>query len=150
VIRTNFLLTPSIFSCLILSSLLVHPSAQNLTPSFSNHNHHIIFNPVGRIPAQMSYIHVAIPANLTSVQQQINAFYGYLDNFTNLSTSHSNKAHFTRVINELASFAKSDIVDFSNRLRMLDHVLPVDKPKHHKRFIDMILFRICVTKLKEI
>ncbi|MEI6397423.1 MAG: hypothetical protein WCO71_01515, partial [Pseudomonadota bacterium] len=76
----------------------------------------------------MSYIHVAIPVNLTSVQQQINAFHGYLDTFTNLSTTHSNKAHFTRVINELASFAKSDIVDFSNRLRMLDHVLPVDKP----------------------
>jgi hypothetical protein len=92
----------------------------------------------------MSYIHVAIPVNLTSVQQQINAFHGYLDTFTNLSTSHSNKEHFTRVINELATFAKSDIVDFSNRLRMLDHVLPVDnKPNCHKRFLDLILFEVC-------
>jgi hypothetical protein len=137
VIRTHFLLTPSIFSCLILSTLLVHPSAQNLPPSFSNHNHHIIFNPVGKIAAQMSYIHVAIPVNLNSVQQQINAFHGYLDTFTNLSTTHSNKAHFTRVINELATFAKSDIVDFSNRLRMLDHVLPVDKPNRHNCFVDL-------------
>jgi hypothetical protein len=99
----------------------------------------------------MSYIHVAIPVNLTSVQQQINAFHGYLDTFTNLSTSHSNKAHFTRVINELTTFAKSDIVDFSNRLCMLDHILPVDiKPHRHKSFIDMILFRICATKLTEL
>jgi hypothetical protein len=133
---------------LILSGLLVHPSTQNLVPSFSNHNHHIIFNPVGRIAAQMSYIHVAIPVNLISVQQQINAFHGYLNTFTNLSTSHSNKAHLTRVINELATFAKSDIVDFTTRLRMLDHVLPIDnKPHRHKRFIDLILFKVCSNQL---
>ncbi len=89
----------------------------------------------------MSYIHVAIPVNLTSIQQQINAF-------TNMSTSHSNELHFTRVINELATFAQKDVIGFTNRLQMLDHVLPVDN-KHNcnKCFLDLILMEVCSNQL---
>ena len=71
VIRTKFtlFLTPKTFiASVTFLTLLAHPTVQ--LPTSSTSNHHIIFNPIGTIAAKMSYIHVAIPINISSIQHQ--------------------------------------------------------------------------------
>ena len=97
----------------------------------------------------MSYIHIAIPVNLSSIQHHISLFHTYLDTFTSLHTTHSDKQQFARVISELATLAQNKLSKSSDRLRFLDHVLPEDQPEDpeyhsiHKRFVDGILLEVC-------
>ena len=96
----------------------------------------------------MSYIHIGIPVNLTTVQHSISLFHTYLDTFTSLTTSHSDKQQFARVISELATLAQNKLSKCSARLRSLDHILPSDTSSSpiHKRFVDGISFEVCKAK----
>jgi len=134
----------SFFITISIIFTLIHPSFQS--PLTSTHtNHHIIFNPIGTIAAKMSYIHIAIPVNISSAQHQVSSFSSYLSRYKSLNTTHPNKLHFTRIINELATFAQKKLNKASQKLRFLDHVLPED-PSHqsrHRRFVDAIQLEIC-------
>ena len=124
---------------------LIHPSSSDFLSHFNTNEHHIIFNEIGQIATSMSYLHIGIPVNLTSIQHHITAFSSYLTRFTSLKTDHPNKLQFQRVITELATFAKRKLDKLSDKLRFIDHVLPEDPtpPARNKRFIDTILLEIC-------
>ena len=146
VIRTQFtlFLTPKTFIATVtFLTLLAHPTVQ--LPASSSSNHHIIFNPIGTIAAKMSYIHVAIPINISSIQHQLDSFTSYVQRFSNLNTTHNNKMHFARVINQLATFALNELNHGRDQLRNLDTLLPDDSTPNtrHKRFVDGVLFEVC-------
>ena len=146
VIRTQFtlFLTPKTFIATVtFLTLLAHPTVQ--LPASSTSNHHIIFNPIGTIAAKMSYIHVAIPINISSIQHQLDSFTSYVQRFSNLNTTHNNKMHFARVINQLATFALNELNHGRDQLRNLDTLLPDDSTPNtrHKRFVDGVLFEVC-------
>ena len=121
---------PSQFPLLLLSSVfvlcLIHPSSYDFLSHFNTNEHHIIFNEIGQIATSMSYLHIGIPVNLTSIQHHITAFSSYLTRFSSLQTDHPNKLQFQRVITELAGFAKRKIDKLSTKLAFIDHVLPED------------------------
>jgi hypothetical protein len=146
VIRTQFTLylTPKTFiASITLLTLLAHPTVQ--LPASSHSNHHIIFNPIGTIAAKMSYIHVTIPIYISSIQHQLDSFTSYVERFTNLNTTHNNKLHFARVIQQLATFALNELNHGRDHFRNLDTLLPEDisdNPRH-KRFIEGIIIEVC-------
>lgn len=96
----------------------------------------------------MSYLHVGIPLNLTSVQHHITAFQSYLSQFTSLKTNHTNKILFARVISELSAFANTRLNEYQTKLKFLDHVLPADNspPSRHKRFFDIVMWQLCTKR----
>ncbi len=146
VIRTKFTLylTPKTFiASVTLLTLLAHPTVQ--LPASSHSNHHIIFNPIGTIAAKMSYIHIAIHINVSSIQHQLNSFTTYVQRFTNINTTHNNKLHFARVIQQLATFALNELNHGRDQLPNLDTILPEDTSDNprHKRFIEGIIFEVC-------
>jgi hypothetical protein len=91
----------------------------------------------------MSYIHVAIPINISSIQHQLNSFTTYVQRFTNLNTTH--KHHFARLIQQLATFALNEHNHGCDQLSNLDTILPEDTSDNprHKRFIEGIIFEVC-------
>ncbi len=87
VIRTKFtlFLTPKTFiASITFLTLLAHPTVQ--LPTSSTSNHHIILNPIGTIAAKISYIHVAILINISSIQHQLDSLTSYVQKFSNLNT----------------------------------------------------------------
>jgi hypothetical protein len=94
----------------------------------------------------MSYIHVAIPINISSIQHQLDSFSSYVQRFTNLNTTHNNKLHFACVINQLATFALNELNHGRDQLRNLDTLLPryTSPNTRHKRFIEGIIFEVCI------
>jgi hypothetical protein len=146
VIRTQFAfyLTPKSFIVSItLLTLLANPTIQ--TPPTTHSNHYIMFKPIGTIAAKMSYIHVTIPINISSIQHQLTSLTNYLQRFTSLNTTHNNKLHSARIINQLATFAIKGLNHSRNQLGTLDTILPEDTSDNprHKRFIDSIILEVC-------
>jgi hypothetical protein len=136
VIRTQFtlFLTPKTFiASVTLLTLLAHPTVQ--LPASSTSNHHIIFNPIGTMAAKMSYIHVAIPINISSIQHQLDSFTSYVQKLSKLNTTHNNKLHFARVIKRFIEgiifevckkdyhFQKIDLNNCRDHLKILERQL---------------------------
>ena len=62
-------------------------------------NHNIIFDEVGKMAASMTYIHVAIPLNISTFGDQISLFQYYLDHhFLPMTTNDNNAILFTKTI----------------------------------------------------
>ncbi|MGV0986795.1 MAG: hypothetical protein ACOYB2_19790, partial [Limnohabitans sp.] len=100
--------------------------------------HHVLFDEVGQMASSMTYIHVAIPLNITTFQHQIDLFHTYLTNFKALTTNESHQVIFTKTIRDLARFATDRLDILKDRLTYIDHVLPglTDNiPTRQKRFL---------------
>jgi hypothetical protein len=86
-----------VLSRFILFSLfcfVVSSAFQNPVPT-----HNIIFDKVGKMAASMTYIHVAIPLNISTFEDQISLFQYYLDHhFLPMTTNESNAILFTKTI----------------------------------------------------
>ncbi len=65
----------------------------------------------------MTYIHIAIPLNITTFQHQINVFSSYLENFINLKTNVKNQILFTKTIRDLATFADSRLLMLADKVK---------------------------------
>jgi hypothetical protein len=62
-------------------------------------NHNIIFDEVGKMAASMTYIHVAIPLNISTFEEQISLLQYYLDHqFLPMTTYDGNAILFTKTI----------------------------------------------------
>jgi hypothetical protein len=62
-------------------------------------NHNIIFDEVGKMAASMTYIHVTIPLNISTFEDQISLFQYYLDHqFLLMTTNDGNAILFTKTI----------------------------------------------------
>ena len=141
---------PSAYALLLSSSIFIFSAFSTLSAATSafDSNHHIIFNHVGQLAASMSYLHVGIPVNLSSVQHHISAYNSYLQTFSSLTTSHPDKQQFARLLQELSAFASEEMTELNHDLRFLDHILPEDNtppPPHprHKRFVDYVMLELC-------
>jgi hypothetical protein len=83
----SFLALLFTFSCLLLLA-----SAQ-LTQSANDH--FIVFDQVGHMASSLGYIHVAIPLNISTYQQQISLFQNFLADFTTKTTTNPTQVSFT-------------------------------------------------------
>jgi hypothetical protein len=83
--------------CLILILSIATVSAyhssfpRNSSPSPS---HTILFDEIGQMASSMTYIHIAIPLNISTFEHQINVLISYLENFINLKTDKKNQILF--------------------------------------------------------
>ncbi len=94
----------------------------------------------------MTYIHIAIPLNITTFQHQINVFSSYLENFINLKTNVKNQILFTKTIRDLATFADSRLLMLADKVKYIDHILPSDTSKFsscQKRFFMIAPYIMC-------
>jgi hypothetical protein len=86
-----------VLSPFILFSLLcfvVSSAFQSPVPT-----HNIIFDEVGKMAASMTYIHIAIPLNISTFGDQISLFQYYLDHhFLPMTTNDNNAILFTKTI----------------------------------------------------
>ena len=60
---------------LALTYSVAHASVVNFV---NTHSHHVIFDDLGKLSTGVTYINVAIPLNLTSIETQIHLFDSYL------------------------------------------------------------------------
>jgi phosphopantetheine adenylyltransferase len=116
-------------------------SASSPTPS-----HTILFDEIGQMASSMTYIHIAIPLNITTFQHQINVFSSYLENFINLKTDKKNQILFTKTIRDLATFADSRLLTLAEKVKYIDHILPSDTANfasRQKRFFMIAPYIMC-------
>ena len=87
----------------------------------------------------MAYLHVAIPLNISTFEQQISIFHTYLNKLTEITTPAAKQVPFTKAIRDLAAFAKSRLSTLQTSLRFVDTILPEDTSQsaqaRNKRFI---------------
>ena len=108
--------------CLILILSVATTSAyhssfsRNPSPSPS---HTIIFDEIGQMASSMTYIHIAIPLNISTFEHQINVFSSYLENFINLKTDKKNQILFTKTIRDLATFADSRLLMLAEKVKYI-------------------------------
>ena len=77
--------------------------------------------------ASMTYIHVAIPLNISTFEDQIYLFQYYLDHhFLPMTTNDSNAILFTKTIRDLAHFASLRLQYLADKVKYIDHLLPDD------------------------
>ena len=150
-----------IVSRFILFSLIcfvVSSAFRNPVPT-----HNIIFDEVGQMAASMTYIHVAIPLNISTFEDQISLFQYYLDHhFLTMTTNDSNAILFTKTIRDLAHFASLRLQYLADKVKYIDHLLPdetdtlrqkrfpddPDSIEREKRMITLVPWIICMDELK--
>jgi hypothetical protein len=96
--------------------------------------------------SSMTYIHIAIPLNISTFEHQINVFSSYLENFINLKTDKKNQILFTKTIRDLATFADSRLLMLAEKVKYIDHILPSDTAKfssRQKRFFMIAPYLMC-------
>jgi hypothetical protein len=151
-----------VLSRFILFSLfcfVVSSAFQNPIPT-----HNIIFDEVGKMAASMTYIHVAIPLNISTFEDQISLFQYYLDHhFLTMTTNDSNAILFTKTIRDLAHFASLRLQYLADKVKYIDHLLPdesdslgrqkrfpddPDSLVREKRMMTLVPWIICMDELK--
>jgi len=96
--------------------------------------------------SSMTYIHIAIPLNISTFEHQINVFSSYLENFINLKTDKKHQILFTKTIRDLATFADSRLLKLAEKVKYIDHILPSDTAKissRQKRFFLLVPYLVC-------
>ena len=92
--------------------------------------------------SSMAYLHVAIPLNISTFEQQISIFHSYLTTLTEATTASAKQVPFTKAIRDLAAFAKSRLTTLHTSLRFVDTILPEDTSQsvrsRNKRFSGVI------------
>ena len=141
-----------------LTCFVVSSAFRNPVPT-----HNIIFDEVGQMAASMTYIHVAIPLNISTFEDQISLFQYYLDNhFLTMTTNDSNAILFTKTIRDLAHFASLRLQYLADKVKYIDHLLPdetdtlrqkrfpddPDSIEREKRMITLVPWIICMDELK--
>jgi hypothetical protein len=125
-----YLFTICALSLLTLSSAAIENSAPEQI---------IVFDEIGKMASSMAYLHVAIPLNISTFEQQISIFHTYLNKLTEVTTPMAKQVPFTKAIRDLASFAKSRLSTLQTSLRFVDTILPEDTSQsaqsRNKRFI---------------
>ena len=143
-VRTQNKLLTLLFFLFSLQFLTSFATAQTLS---SAPEHIIAFDEIGQMAAAMSYIHVAIPLNISTYQHQCTLFDSYLKSFASKTTNDPLHVSFTKSIRDLATFAYKRLDKLIDRLRFIDVVLPSDdltQPLNdrQKRFLDLLLVPI--------
>jgi hypothetical protein len=132
-ICTLYLITICILSLLTISVAAIENNA---------HEQIIVFDEIGKMASSMAYLHVAIPLNISTFEQQISIFHTYLTTLTEATTASAKQVPFTKAIRDLAAFAKSRLSTLHTSLRFIDTILPEDTlhsvKSHNKRFVGII------------
>jgi len=127
---TLYLFTICALSLLTLSSAAIDNTAPEQI---------IVFDEIGKMASSMAYLHVAIPLNISTFEQQIAIFHTYLNKLTEITTPAAKQVPFTKAIRDLAAFAKSRLSTLQTSLRFVDTILPEDTSQsaqaRNKRFI---------------
>ena len=85
---------------------------------------HIIFNAIGEMAAQMMYVHVNLPLNLTALYDQAQLLESYLYTLTNTTTSEFKRIPFTKAARNTGEFGLRRLARIMQKLENVDHNLP--------------------------
>ncbi len=86
-----------------------------------------IFDSVGEMASGMAYIHVAIPFNLTTFNNQADILGDYLFKISRVVDSNStDKDAFLQNIRDIANFGQIKLERLKNRMKHIDQILPFD------------------------
>ena len=89
--------------------------------------------------SSMTYLHVAIPLNISSFDHQLSLFSDYLTKFQALKTDQASQITFTKSIRDLAQFASSRLRSLRSQLAFIDSILPPTDiqlhPRHQRHII---------------
>jgi hypothetical protein len=86
---TLYLFTICTLSLLTLSAAAIENSALEQI---------IVFDEIGKMASSMAYLHVAIPLNISTFEQQISIFHTYLTKLTEVTTPIPKQVPFTKAI----------------------------------------------------
>ena len=93
---------------------------------------HIIFNAIGEMAAQMMYVHVNLPLNLTALYDQAQLLESYLYTLTNTTTSEFKRIPFTKAARDTGEFGLRRLARIMQKLENVDHNLPHVESRHKR------------------
>ena len=131
---------------------LVWPQASAFSPlPPPSPSHTILFDEVGHMASSMTYIHIAIPLNVSTLKHQLNLFNSYLQHFLTLTTNQTSEILFTKTIRDLAHFAESRLLHIATKINYINNLLPTDSANlspRHKRFFMIAPYLMCQEDLE--
>lgn len=101
-----------------------------------NTNQFIIFQEIGEMAADLSYIHVTIPLNITTLYQQGDLYKDYLTTMANSTTSKTNRIPFTKAVRDAGEFGIRSLDRIVTNLKDIDYNLVHTHPIHKRDIID--------------
>ena len=66
----------------------------------ANTNQFIIFQEIGEMAADLSYIHVTLPLNISTLYQQAEVFEGYFTDLANFTTDKMHRIPFAKAVRD--------------------------------------------------
>jgi len=137
-----------ILICATYSSVTI-VSSYSLSPSQRNQNL-IIFDPIGEMAASVTYFHVAIPVNLSSLTDQAKVIALIMTNMTEqfqlkIQTHKTDKmASLGRVLNDISILLLNKLEHHLQKLHTIKLLLPAapEKKSRQKRFVFLAPFII--------
>ena len=101
----------------------------NFADSLSQDNsHHLVFQPQGQMAASVSYIHVVLPVNLSSLIEQANPLFQQFQQMQNLKSRNLTHLPFCKNMGDIGKVFEARLLDSLRTLQDLTEVLPQDSP----------------------
>lgn len=94
--------------------------------------HYIVFDEVGEVASSMAYIHVGLPLNLTTLQDQTIVIARYMDTISNI-TLNSSRPTFARVLKDLCRNLDLKLQRVVQKMYKIEALLPQDE-SHREQF----------------
>jgi len=94
--------------------------------------HYIVFDEVGEVASSMAYIHVGLPLNLTTLQDQTIVISRYMEQISNI-TLNSSRPTFARVLKDLCRNLDLKLQRVAQKMYKIEALLPQDE-SHREQF----------------
>ena len=99
----------------------------------ANTNQFIIFQEIGEMAADLSYIHVTLPLNISTLYQQAEVFESYLTDLANFTTDKMNRIPFAKAVRDAGQIGLRSLNRIVTNLQDIDYNLVHSKDKRRKK-----------------
>ena len=104
----------------------------------ANTNQFIIFQEIGEMAADLSYIHVTLPLNISTLYQQAEVFESYLTDLANFTTDKMHRIPFAKAVRDAGQIGLRSLKRIVTNLQDIDYNLVHSQPKRKKRHIEWL------------
>ena len=105
----------------------------------ANTNQFIIFQEIGEMAADLSYIHVTLPLNISTLYQQAEVFESYLTDLANFTTDKMNRIPFAKAVRDAGQIGLRSLRRIVTNLKDIDYnLVHSQNNQRKKRNIDFL------------
>ena len=99
----------------------------------ANTNQFIIFQEIGEMAADLSYVHVTLPLNISTLYQQAEVFKSYLTDLANFTTDKMHRIPFAKAVRDAGQIGLRSLDRIVTNLQDIDYNLVHSQDKRRKK-----------------